>query len=149
MASERTLGCMRSLQMQNMGIFVDLIASIRAYPPPLSPVDIPSTSSIRIKYFLLAFASILPVFLFWFDPFYLLWFRTSWRIEFVLSSPRIELTLFLLLSSEAFHSLTSYPICFAMSRTAVVLPTPGGPLNKQALEFMFCEVLKPAPPIRL
>lgn len=49
--------------------------------------------------------------------------------------PRRPVTAFLFLTSEAFYSMTSYPIVLAIIRIDDVLPIPGGPDTRHALAF--------------
>jgi len=81
--------------------------------PPLSPLDIPSTSSIIIKVFIKL--------------------AELWRPNELFYS---NLTPFLFLISLALNSTILNPSSWPNNLAVVVFPSPGSPLNKAAFEFI-------------
>mmetsp|Transcript_54397 Transcript_54397/g.158011 ORF Transcript_54397/g.158011 Transcript_54397/m.158011 type:complete len:212 (-) Transcript_54397:176-811(-) len=121
-AKLRTCWSLRSLQMQMMGFFVDLIMLIRACMPPLSPPLMPSHSSMIIT--ALSIALLAPA------PRRRVWFPASEELMLsMMALPR---------ASEALYSMSRY---FGLQRATnvhvVVFPMPGGPLISAARALMF------------
>ena len=117
-----------SLQMQITGIFVSLIKLMSSATPPLSPLLIPSTSSI-----------IRTILFFWplnaIGEFVTISLTTLMRLPLI---PSLTTEFDLFLESLALTSKQSYPSFALTSLAEVVFPIPGGPLIKIAFEFLLC-----------
>ena len=108
------------MQMQMIGVAVVLINLINAAEPPLSDADSPSTSSI-ITHRLRRWPPFLP--------------KREPQPRASANPPSID---FLLRVSDALYSTTSKPLCSHNKAAIVLLPMPGGPLNKAARADGFC-----------
>ena len=108
-----------------IGTLVCLMISISALFPPLSPLLMPSTSSIRIISYCCYF---------------------QWMIVFLDRSLIVVLIVFLFRVSDELFSISLYCNSWQMSLTLLVFPIPGGPDIKIALELMFPEAF---PPLKL
>mmetsp|Transcript_21104 Transcript_21104/g.35958 ORF Transcript_21104/g.35958 Transcript_21104/m.35958 type:complete len:303 (-) Transcript_21104:85-993(-) len=129
-----------SLQMQMMGILDLWMVWMRSVTPPLSPPDMPSTSSMMStwwRYWLALAPPAAP------NISEVLVAISLIMLEVFPLMPAVILLSDLLRASLAFISTTMYPASRETICAALVLPTPGGPDNRRAFFFRSFGLLPP------